>query len=237
VETQVTDKVSVVFLHPGEVKTTFFESFTRMLINDIYGAGRIISHNHGMIGKRCSAGGLVDGRNGGTRQMLESEADWLLFIDADMVFGQTLLEDLLAAADPDERPVVGALCFATRKDRAGPLGVTRFKCEPTMYRAPDLAVMDEYPDNEMVRVGATGGACLLIHRSALETVREEFGDHWFDPVPITVGGFFSEDLSFCIRLDKLEIPLYVHTGIKTAHDKGFVFYDEETYLRQRTEAV
>lgn len=230
----MTALATVMFLHPGHYEASFDECKTRMLLHDIYGNGRLITHDHGLIGKRCSSGGITAGRNAGTRQFLdESKAEWLLWLDSDMGFAEDTLERLIAAADPTERPAVGALCFAVKKDSNTEWGGRRYYAEPTLYMAPDLAPLFDYPRDEMVRVGATGAACLLVHRSALERIRTEWGDAWFDPVPSVTGGFFSEDLSFCIRLDKLDIPLFVHTGIKTMHDKGYVCFDEEHYDRQR----
>lgn len=228
-----TDKVCVSFLHPGQVQSTFAECLMRLMLHDVYGKGRLISHDHGIIGKRCSSAGIVAGRNGAVKTMLASSADWLLFIDSDMAFAEDTLEQLLAVADPDERPVVGALAFAVKKSGESSFGGQRYACEPTLYAAPDLAVMHDYPRNQLVKVGATGAACILSHRSALEKIRDEWDETWFNHVPAIGGGFFSEDLSYCIRLDKLGIPLFVHTGVKTAHDKGVVCFDEEYYDQQR----
>lgn len=230
----MSDKACVAFLHPGQIETSFFESLFRLALHDIYGKGRLISHDKGFIAKRCSSAGIVAGRNGAVKTMLASDADWLLFIDSDMIFAEDTLERLIAVADPDERPVVGGLAFAVKKSGDAPLGGRRYRCEPTLYRVPDLGVIHDYPKNQLVRVGGTGAACLLSHRSALEKVRDEYGETWFDHVPAVGGGFFSEDLSYCIRLDKLDIPLHVHTGVKTSHDKGVVCFDEELYEQQRT---
>lgn len=227
------DKVCVAFLHPGDVKSTFAECLMRLMLHDVYGKGRLISHDHGIVGKRCASAGIVAGRNGAVQTMLGSQADWLLFIDSDMAFAEDTLERLIAVADPVDRPVVGALAFAVKKSGSSSFGGQRYACEPTLYRAPDLAVIHDYPRNQLVKVGATGAACILAHRSALERIQAEWGDTWFDHIPAVNGGSFSEDLSFCIRLDKLDIPLYVHTGIKTSHDKGVVCFDEELYDQQR----
>jgi hypothetical protein len=52
---------------------------------------------------------------------------------------------------------------------------------------------------------------------------------WFDTIRHPKGAHFSEDLAFCIRLAACGIPLHVHTGIRTTHDKGGVFLDEAHY--------
>ena len=73
-------------------------------------------------------------------------------------------------------------------------------------------------------MSATGAACLLVHRDALEAVWRRAGPVWFDPIaPL------SEDLSFCVRLADAGIATHVHTGVKTVHHKGGGYLDEQAY--------
>jgi hypothetical protein len=78
---------------------------------------------------------------------------------------------------------------------------------------------------------------VLIHRGVLAAVRDEYGDHWFDLIELPKGRTgtttFGEDMSFCLRLAALGIPMHVHTGVKTTHDKGGAFLDEEFYDLQQ----
>jgi hypothetical protein len=77
----------------------------------------------------------------------------------------------------------------------------------------------------------------------LEKMHAERPGHWYQPIEIGKGaerGFteFGEDLSFCLRAKALGFPVYVHTGVKTTHDKGGVFLDEDTYdLQQAMRAI
>jgi hypothetical protein len=78
----------------------------------------------------------------------------------------------------------------------------------------------DYPVNALVDVAATGSACILIHRSVFEAIREEYGDTWYDRVPNPyVGELHGEDISFCLRAGALGFPVHVHTGIRTTHLK------------------
>jgi hypothetical protein len=99
-----------------------------------------------------------------------------------------------------------------------------------------------YGRDQVVKASGTGAACLLIHRSALETVRARYGDAWFDVAvhPTGLKGkprSFSEDLSFCVRLAAVGVPLHVDTRIKTVHHKGGVYLDEELFLAQQAAAA
>ena len=77
-----------------------------------------------------------------------------------------------------------------------------------------------YPVNSVVQCAGTGSACILIHRSVLQRIADEFGPVWYDRVPNkVVGGLLGEDLSFCVRVQALGVPIFVHTGVKTTHLK------------------
>jgi hypothetical protein len=233
-------KVSIGFIHPGHYSACFAESLSDLLLFDLSGPQRT-AHDHGKIGKECGSGGIVDGRNLLAKTMLdESAADWLFMVDSDMGFAPDILERLIDAADPDTRPVVGGLAFAHKTDGRGEFFGIRYRAQPTLYTfvetADKVGVVPtfDYPRDELVAVDATGGACVLVHRSVFVEVRDRYGDVWFDPVTVPKGPTkFSEDLSFFLRLGFCRIPVHVHTGIKTTHDKGGVFLDEEFYDRQQ----
>jgi hypothetical protein len=95
--------------------------------------------------------------------------------------------------------------------------------------------ISKYQRDQFQEVGATGAACVLIHRKVLETV----GPDPFDPIKVSGAGgngtdrSFSEDLSFCIRVSAAEFAIGVDTSIKTTHHKGGIFLDETTFAMQQ----
>jgi GT2 family glycosyltransferase len=139
--------------------------------------------------------------------------------DTDMVLEADAIGRLIAAADPVDVPVLGGLCWSLEA------GVK----VPTMY---ELVQQDggqlaftrhsRWPDNAVVRVSATGAACLLIHRSALERVRLHAGDKaapWFRETAVGPMALMGEDLTFCLRCAAAGIPVHVCTGVKAGHMK------------------
>lgn len=228
--------VAVGFLDPGHVSFVFHESMMRLAMYDLANQGRI-RHRLRLF---TAAGGLVGNRNEIARQFLDNtEADWLFTIDSDMGFGEDAVDRLVASADPVERPVVGGLCFSLRKESQGEFLGQKYITVPTCYEYVDnetevgfRSILD-YPRDEVFRVGGTGAACMLLHRSALEAVREKFGPVWYEPVKHPGGTVFSEDLSLCVRLADADIPVYVDSGVRTTHDKGGVFLDQDEYDRCR----
>ena len=153
------------------------------------------------------------------------------------------VERLLAVADPVDRPIVGGLAFAQKSDGAGPMYARRYRMCPTIYKMHEtdnevgFVPVFDYPRDQVVEVDGTGAACILIHRSVLEKITRESPYRPFDQVTLAKGPKgrteFGEDLSFCIRAKAAGFPIHVDTSVKTTHDKGAVFLDEETYDLQQ----
>lgn len=229
--------VTVAFVYSTEVAYSWHASMLNAVYFDL-GAGRRLLRG-GNVGVRYGTGGIVSARNRGVQAYLDTkDAEWLLWIDTDMGFDHDMVERLVAAADPVERPVVGALAFMNRETNPTGPGTFRTIPAPTIFDWNTDADGNEgfvvrwaYERDQLVRCAGTGSACILIHRSVFERVRDEFGPVWYDPLrnPST-GELISEDLSFCGRLSMLDIPLHVHTGIRTSHLKH-VWLDEDHFER------
>ena len=149
-----------------------------------------------------------------------------MWVDTDMGFMPDSIDRLLDAADPVERPVVGGLAFMMCE--VGPDGMAGMQVQPmpTLFQWANVQgvtgfqVVQDYPRDQLVNVAATGSAFVLIHRSAFERVAEQYGRSWYSPVfNESANMWISEDLSFCTRLGALDIPVHVHTGVKTTHLK------------------
>lgn len=174
------------------------------------------------------------------------DADWLLFLDADMTFPANMLQIMMSVATPEETPILGGLCFT---------GGKHHEPHPTIFRevigkTPEgdevrgLERIDDYPKDSLVKVGATGAACLLVHRTVLATMKEHFGKlpsgrpspyPWFAEGLVGPSGeSWGEDVVFCMRATSLGIPVHVLTSIKLGHVKSHII--DETYFDQYWEA-
>jgi GT2 family glycosyltransferase len=119
--------------------------------------------------------------------------------------------------------VVGGLCFSKNADGGAPYS--------TMYELTDkgggrlaFTRYETWPEDQCVQVSATGAACLLIHRTALEAVEKDTGDvaaPWFRETALRNAplALMGEDLTFCLRLGAAGIPVHVATGVKVGHMK------------------
>jgi GT2 family glycosyltransferase len=230
--------VAVAYVHQDEVLYSWHHSLIQLLDHDLANSARIWSG--GFIAMRCGTDGLAEARNSAVREFLkDSKADWLWWIDTDMGFMPDTVDRLLEAADPAERPVMGALCFANREVDNDGMGGRRALAAPViMHWTHDGAEAGfdtrwDYPLNSVVRCDGIGAACVLIHRSVFEQVAERFGPNWYTrTVNPSTGEMISEDLAFCARMMALQIPVHVHTGVPTTHAKRF-WLAEEDYWRQR----
>lgn len=222
----MSDAVTVAYVHSDEVAHSWHASLIEMVGWDFANEGRII--RGGRLALKHGTGGIIEARNQAAEKFLTecTQSDWLFWIDTDMGFPPDTVDRLLEVADPVERPIVGGLCFAQKETESDGLG--GYRCEPrvTIF---DWVHTEEhagfrgrtrYPANTVVQCAGTGAACILIHRSVLERMADEFGPVWYNRVPNPVTGkLFGEDLSFCMRAQALEIPLFVHTGVRTNHLK------------------
>lgn len=211
------------YLYTNEIAATFHHSLFDLFGYDLFHEGYIKSR----VNVKAATMGIPDARNSICKTLLDdSDCEWLFFIDADMGFEMVLLDQLMAVADAKDRPIVGGLAFVNRE--LGPDGRNGMRTFPSptimdYWQHKDgifrFTARTHYPINSMTRVGATGAAVLLIHRSVVQTMREKFGDEWFSRLRDGAGAELGEDISFCDRCRLLDLPVYVHTGIRTTHFK------------------
>ena len=213
--------VVMAWISPGQTSHYFTES--------LFATGLVGSREGWLVNVLTdwSSANVSASRNKLTQQFLDmGVGDWLLWVDSDMQWdAATAIRDLLAVADPVERPIVGGLCF----------GMSTEGMYPTIYMGFEqdgqfttIRVRD-YPRDTVMRVAATGAAFLLIHRSALEKMQAADFDRAF-PFFAESGGNgkpVGEDITFCIRAGILGIPVHVHTGVRIGHHKSHLLTEDE----------
>ena len=205
--------VVIGYVHPGWVRAEFCASLLGLCME---GRTRVRT----VIALESSAN-ISTPRNLIVREFLDTGlAPWLFMVDTDMVLQPDALDRLTGIASSSVIPVVGGLCYSLEA------GVKL----PVMYELTEkddgrLAFRryESWPENKVMRVSATGAACLLMHRDALEKVAASSGDTaapWFREsavgAPLSLMG---EDMTFCLRCAAAGIPVHVHTGVKVGHMK------------------
>lgn len=227
-------EVVAAWVHPTEVDASFMHSMLALVGRELLGEQRLLQ----WMPTRCGSGGIIAARNEVASAFLESESEWLWWVDTDMGFAPDALDRLLAVADPESAPFVGGLCFA-QMERA-PDGMGGFVTEiiPALYQWHEgsdgrsgFVSWRNYPRNTVAEVAGTGSAFVLIHRTVFEKVAEQFEHgHWYDRMvnPLT-GQLLGEDLSFCARARMAGFRIHVDTGIRTTHRKPR-WVGEDDYL-------
>lgn len=217
------ETVAVGYLYGEHVAAGFANSLAAMLwTQGKWGKDSRVADVHA----EPSGVNVSAGRNALVRWFLAGDCDWLLMLDADMVFRPDLPDALLANANatPGERfaPIVGALCF----------GVDDGVLFPTVY---DFTARDgggiqavryhDFPRDSMFQVGATGAAALLVHRTVFEAILERGFNPvlpWFQETDID-GERYGEDVTFCLRAGLCGLPVFIDTGVAVGHQKAQVF--------------
>lgn len=211
--TRTREHAVIGYCHPGIVHAEFCASLISVAMEAKTSLDAVITLEWGP--------NISTARNKIAADFLTRPTPWLLMVDTDMVFTGDALDRLIAAADPVERPIVGGLCYS-------PLNGDLF---PTMYEMVDkgegrigFVRPPIVPEDQLVKLSATGTGFLLIHRSALEKVRDSAKDisaPWFREMPVGEPmALMGEDMTFCVRAGVAGIPIYVHTGVQIGHMKS-----------------
>jgi GT2 family glycosyltransferase len=208
----VADHAIIGYCHPGTVRAEFCASLISTAMEGKTPLDAVLTLEWGP--------NISTARNKIADDFLTRPTPWLLMVDTDMVFDGDCLDRLIEAADPVSAPITGGLCYSPFE------GATL----PTMYelvqKGPDrigFTRPQTVPENQLVRVSATGTGFLLIHRTALEKIREFSGDiaaPWFREMPAGEPlALMGEDMTFCLRAGAAGIPVHVHTGVRVGHMK------------------
>lgn len=234
-----TDKVTIGYVHPGEVSEIFINSLLRMQAFEAKENGRFL----GTISKRAGTGWIAGARNFVTTEFLKSDSQWLMFIDTDMGWAPWALTRMLSVAKQDGfKPIIGGLTFAlTVTDWDPETNGETTECFPVLgiWNRNDggeilgYRYITKYDKDTVLRMDSTGAAFLLIHRSAFEKVG---ASDWWTPLEVPEDspglegrGHFSEDVSWWIRVANAGLELWVDCGTRTAHDKGGVHLTEKVW--------
>lgn len=217
--------IALGFCSAGSVEHEFCHSLAATLVHDASGR-HLITDVVDVIG-----GAYIDrNRDAIVRGFLEGDEEWLLMLDADMVWEPEQVYELLDSAHPTDRPIVGALYFSG--GRAG---------GPIYPLIGDLRDDGRTTWRQDYRLGlepcdATGGGFLLIHRTVLEAVGEANAltvEGHPNPLPwfaddIVAGEQRGEDVVFCYRARDLGFPVYVNTRVDVGHKKA-MYLNAATY--------
>ena len=163
-----------------------------------------------------------DARNMLAREAIDSDADRVLWIDSDMVFGDDLMLRLGADLDAGWDMVCG-LYFKRE-----------LPTTPVIYRDISMTTgkaeqYSDYPRDEVFPIAGCGFGAVMMNTELLKRADT------FKTGPFTLLPHLSEDLSFCKRAADVGARMACDSRIKVGH-VGQIVIGEQMYRRPGGEA-
>ena len=181
---------------------------------------------------------ITNSRNTLVEQFLQlpDEPEWLLFLDDDQVYPANLLEHLMTAVEQvEETTKQSCLTMSVPVWRFDGKQGTDVRTTHNVFDLNDERRMVPHegvgPD-QVLQVAAIGAGCLMVHRYALERIRQVSAasnlghEHcWFRHIPYPVNE--GEDIYFCRMLLMSGIPLWCTTTPGVLHHVKQVVIERE----------
>lgn len=215
-------KIVIGNVNPGTVSTQYQQSMRELRAFDLVNGGQL----EGVL-ERQSGANISKPRNQIAEAFLDDfpAADWLLFIDSDMVFSPDLMVRLTASARAASADVIGALTVMVGEEGA----------IPTLYVRDEIPGSDgftrvtlDFATDRVQRVYATGTGCMMISRKILEQVRgaSPYASLWpwfrEEHVQNKEGNwsFLGEDINFCRLVNEVGGRIFVDARTHVGHVKN-----------------
>ena len=154
---------------------------------------------------------VYDARNQITKYALDSDFDYVLWLDSDMTFESDLMEKLMADIEGREDiDAVTGLCFG-RRPPFKPCIYNRLEVKQDGNMVTPIAEnWFDYPRDQLFEVEACGFACVLMKIGTLPATGI-YG------VPFYPVGGMGEDLTYCWRAKKLGLRFWCDSRLKIGH--------------------
>ena len=153
-------------------------------------------------------GSLVyNARNNLARQAIKEEADWILWLDSDMVFGPDLLQRMMKVCTENDIEFLTALCFR----RKPPYTPCLFDRLDKVEKGASYTALLSVPEG-LFKVGGCGFAGVLMSTQVILDVGSKFNGRMFDPME-----GFGEDVSFCWRARQCGYDIWCDSDIEMGH--------------------
>ena len=161
-----------------------------------------------------------------------SDANWILFVDGDQEIPDYALRRLLS----HKKKCVSALYFRRQMDPCVPIA---FQNDPT-FQWPMMPLYNYPRGNHLIKCGATGFGCWLIHRQVLLDAHKAMCDEIGYDVPLISDGQMKEvvgdnrrigaDLRLCYYIRRAGHDVWLDCGMPIGHYMDYAI-GEEDYWR------
>lgn len=146
-------------------------------------------------------------RNNLARQALKTDADYVLWLDSDMVFAPDTLIRMLKVCKDNDIDFLTAVCFR----RKPPYTPCLFDRLEKVEKGASYTALMSVPEG-LFKVGGCGFAGVLMASAVLLSVQSKFNGRMFDPMD-----GFGEDVSFCWRARQCGYEIWCDSSIEFGH--------------------
>lgn len=146
-------------------------------------------------------------RNNLARQALKTDADYVLWLDSDMVFAPDTLIRMLKVCKDNDIDFLTAVCFR----RKPPYTPCLFDRLEKVDKGASYTALMSVPEG-LFKVGGCGFAGVLMASDVLLSVQSKFNGRMFDPMD-----GFGEDVSFCWRARQCGYDIWCDSSIEFGH--------------------
>lgn len=146
-------------------------------------------------------------RNNLARQALKTDADYVLWLDSDMVFAPDTLIRMLKVCKDNDIDFLTAVCFR----RKPPYTPCLFDRLEKVEKGASYTALMSVPEG-LFKVGGCGFAGVLMASDVLLSVQSKFNGRMFDPMD-----GFGEDVSFCWRARQCGYDIWCDSSIEFGH--------------------
>lgn len=198
---------------------------------------------------------LSAGRGALAASFLENtNGEALIMLDSDMVFQPNVIVEMVQTFEKvraqygDQVGILGGLAFISNNPRLHSPMPNIWLPDPNIPER--LYHQSTFPKDSLMEIGATGGACIIIHRDVFTSIKR----HWFHHIPAIQWSLLAqdlakiddpkeievimrsavwdadqlgEDMSFCIRARAHGFRIFLHTGLVFDHSKSTLLGMEE----------
>lgn len=145
-------------------------------------------------------------RNNLSAKAIQLGADFVLWLDSDMVFAPDILERLFADYQEGKGDIISGLYFR----RVAPFKPVLFSAVESTAEGPFTAAPESIPD-DVFEIAGCGFGCVLMPTDILMDVIGKYGNP-FDPL-----NGMGEDLSFCWRVRQCGYKIVCDPAISLGH--------------------
>lgn len=150
---------------------------------------------------------IYEARNQLARQAIKIGADYVLWLDSDMIFQPSVLKRLYEDYKAGKGDIVSGLYFR----RVSPFTPVVFNTLEIVDNKPQWTAPENIPE-DVFEAGGVGFGCVFMDTGVLADVMSKFEGNAFTPL-----NGVGEDLSFCWRARQCGYKIIVDPAIELGH--------------------